>query len=53
LISLGTPTTRAMLSPPYALIPQYLITGYYKPATILRSGARERCCSCGHSAYIL
>jgi hypothetical protein len=27
-----------MLSPPYALIPQYLITGYYKPATILRSG---------------
>jgi hypothetical protein len=27
-----------MLSPPYALIPQYLITGYYKHAMILIAG---------------
>jgi hypothetical protein len=30
-----------MLSPPYALLPQYLITGYYKPATILISGGND------------
>src|ERR671916_179346 len=38
LISLGTTTTPAMLTPPYALLPQYLISGYYKPATILILG---------------
>src|SRR5918997_506436 len=41
LISLGTPTAPAMITPPSASIPLYLIKGYCKPAMLLRSGGSD------------